>query len=478
MEHYDGRPHRVASTAFRVAVIAQFDKNIVLTMEVPVTQTVYQLEYLQQVIEAEGESGAQLWLDFFKAGLDQSRFDDCERLLATAKRSSIFSTSESMRTTVIHNEGLLRLFQGRLDEAEQCFQKALALDRRLRDRYNEAQSLTNLGEVERLRNQWQAALEYYKASAQIHQVHPHHPLGLAQVLNNMGLALMSLGSWMEAEQAFERALSIFRQLNEQVEIARALNNLGRLYRERGESEKALNQLQEALERFRKLGDEYGQASVLNTLGALNRQRGEWEDARQCYEASLQLCWKVSDHVGIAHALNNMGELHRTVGNFDEALKFYQEGLQMAQTLSEQPIVATIMSNMGLVAAGQTRWADAVNMYQQSLKLKIELGDIEGQAITLNNLGVAYEHLEQSHHAMEAYQQAARFFQRVGNRPLAAATLINLSQPPVGQALSRDERQRLLEEALTLLAGTKAQEYERVARQLLVELHANTKDNDD
>jgi tetratricopeptide (TPR) repeat protein len=94
---------------------------------------------------------------------------------------------------------------------------------------------------------------------------------------------MSLGHWAEADRAFERALSLFQQINDQVETARALNNLSRLYRERGEGQKALQYLQAALTEFQRLGDEYSQASVLNNLGALHCWR-QW-----CLAAERMKC---------------------------------------------------------------------------------------------------------------------------------------------------------------------------------------------
>jgi hypothetical protein len=83
-----------------------------------IPQTHYQREYLQHILETGNASGVQTWLAFFKASLDQSRFNDCEQLLAVAKRTPLFHASEAQWVTVIHNEGLLRLFPGRLDKAK------------------------------------------------------------------------------------------------------------------------------------------------------------------------------------------------------------------------------------------------------------------------------------------------------------------------------------------------------------------------
>lgn len=257
------------------------------TREEVVEKTAYRLEYLHQILESS-DTGIQVWLDHFNDALSTSRFADCEQMLLVARRSQRFGFSQAARSVVIHNEGLLRLFQGRLEEAEQRFTEALTRYRQAEDHHNEAQILTNLGEVQRLRNQWPAAIQFYRASEQIHLEKLDNPRGLAQVKNNLGLALMSLGHWLEAEQAFEQALSAFRKLDDRVEIARSLNNLGRLCREQGKLEHALRYFQEALNRCRNLNDEYGQVSVLNNLGALHRQRSQWAQAKSCYQSALNL----------------------------------------------------------------------------------------------------------------------------------------------------------------------------------------------
>ena len=105
-------------------------------------QADYQIEYLHQIIESDEDAGVQIWLQLFKSALDQSRFHECEQMLLVARRSPSFSSSPVLRSVILHNEGLLRLFQDRLDEAEGRFQKALASYRRVGDRFNEAQCLT------------------------------------------------------------------------------------------------------------------------------------------------------------------------------------------------------------------------------------------------------------------------------------------------------------------------------------------------
>ncbi len=433
----------------------------------------YQLEYLHQVL-ASSDRGIQVWLDHFDDALNSSRFDDCEQMLLVARRSYRFSSSPVTRSVVIHNKGLLRLFQGYLEEAEQHFIEALTQYREAGDYHNEAQILTNLGEVHRLRNQWQAAIQFYKASEQIHLEKLDNPRGLAQVKNNLGLALMSLGHWLEAEQVFEQALTLFRKLDDKVEIVRSLNNLGRLCREQGKLERALEYFQEALNRCRNLNDEYSQVSVLNNLGALYRRQNQWAQSKKCYQSALELAWKTGDHASVAHIFNNLGELERLAGHFDAALEFYERSLEMGRALDDQSIVAVTMGNIGLVAAGKSQWTDAIEWYQQSLRRRRILEDREGQAVTLNNLGVAQEHIGFLAEALSSYKTAVALFKEVGNNIDAAAVLINMSQPPIGQEIPLAERQAYLEEALMLLDETEAEERKTLAARLLADLNLEQK----
>lgn len=172
---------------------------------------------------------------------------------------------------------------------------------------------------------------------------------------------------------------------------------------------------------------------------------------------------------MAHTLNNLGELERLAGHFDEALEFYERSLEMGRALNDQSIVAVTMGNIGLVAAGKGQWTEAIEWYQQSLRRRSILEDREGLAVTLNNLGVAREHLGLLAAALSSYKTAVTLFEEVGNSIDAAAALINMSQPPVGQELSVTERGVYLEEALTLLDGTEAEERKTLATQLLAGL---------
>jgi len=183
----------------------------------------YELEYVRQALEAHVQAGLQVWLDRFVFALDRSWFSLCEQLLIEARRSKAFIDSEQGAAIVAHNEGLLRVRQGRLDEAEVRYQRALSLYQELNDRYNVAQILNNLGELHRLRDHYDEAIRYYTTGQRVHE-ELGNSKGLAQVHNNLGLAYQSKGDWANAEKCFERAFSLFTQSGNGVETARALNN--------------------------------------------------------------------------------------------------------------------------------------------------------------------------------------------------------------------------------------------------------------
>ena len=169
--------------------------------------------------EAFGRLG--LAYDLMQRGDPSSARAGYERAIA------LFRETHNARYEIIAMMGLSRCQGGLGDLAGQrtTLLQVVARARALRDPYQEAHALNNLGGSEYLFGDPAVALEHYRQSARLFERNVD-PLGMVTPIANQGMALADLGRLDEAKQVLRRALSICRVNGFASEAAAVLEQLG------------------------------------------------------------------------------------------------------------------------------------------------------------------------------------------------------------------------------------------------------------
>lgn len=146
---------------------------------------------------------------------------------------------------------------------------------------------------------------------------------------DLAIAYRQAGNLIEAEELFDEALRIHRQVGNLAGEANALNNVGILYRMQGRYAASEVAFAKAIEIFRQIGTRRGEADCMRQKAVLHRQRraqGDIELARSLLEGSLAIFRACGDRVGEGKTLNELGILYRETGRIDEARRFFQEAI--------------------------------------------------------------------------------------------------------------------------------------------------------
>jgi len=146
---------------------------------------------------------------------------------------------------------------------------------------------------------------------------------------DLAIAYRQAGNFIEAEELFDDALRIHRQVGSLPGEANVLNNVGILYRMEGRYVASEVAHAEAIEIYRQIGNRRGEADCMRQKAMLHRQRraeGDIELARNLLEGSLAIFRACGDRVGEGKTLNELGILCRETGSIDEARRFLQEAI--------------------------------------------------------------------------------------------------------------------------------------------------------
>ncbi|KAN0068322.1 HET domain containing protein [Elaphomyces granulatus] len=284
----------------------------------------------------------------------------------------------------LHMLGVLYRNQGKLDEAEKMYQRALQGKEKV------------LG--------------------------PDHTSTLSTV-NSLGLLYANQGKLDEAEKMYQRALQGKEKARgpDHTSTLTTVNNLGLLYANQGKLDEAEKMYQRALQGTEKvLGPDH--TSTLNTVGNLGNlyaDQGKLDEAEKMYHRALEGTEKVlgPDHTSTLNTVGNLGNLYAGQGKLDEAEKMYQRALQGKEKALGPDHTSTLntVNNLGLLYADQGKLDEAEKMYQRALQGKEKaLGTWSGKyrpaLNTIRNLGdlfAAQGHLDE---AKEMYSRARIGFQ--------------------------------------------------------------------
>ncbi|MEW5789623.1 MAG: tetratricopeptide repeat protein [Pseudomonadota bacterium] len=262
---------------------------------------------------------------------------------------------------------------GRLDEAEAVYQKALMGEP------NNPEALHGLGV---LMIQWgqpdQAVPLLNKALAS----RPDYPLALS----HLGCAYQALGQNDQALAAYQQAVVADPAFVE------GWNNLAIALAGNGRLSEAEEKLRHAI----RLWPEY--AKAWDNLGVLLQQQGRLSEALQAYEHSIKLDGGNPESVeNFRNALMLAGDAENFVARFEGELK--QAVASYEETLTQHPQVAEAHNNLGNALKEQHRYAEAIAHYKLATALRPDY------TAPLNNWGVALQEMEQPAEAIPYYEAA-------------------------------------------------------------------------
>ncbi|KAN0067836.1 hypothetical protein V8E54_014083 [Elaphomyces granulatus] len=300
----------------------------------------------------------------------------------------------------LHELGLLYADQGKLDEAQKMYQRAL-------------QGVQ--GKLDDAEKMYQRALQGKEKAWG-----PDHTSTLDTV-NNLGILYKRQGKLDEAEKMYQRALQGYEKAlglghTSTLDI---VNNLGTLYVGQGKLDEAEKMFQRALQGYEKVWgpDHTSTLETVNNLGVLYTDQGKLDEAEKMYQRALQGFEKAwgPDHTSTLDTVNNLGLLYADQGKLDEAEKMYQRALQGKEKALGPDHTSTLdtVNNLGLLYADQGKLDEAEKMYQRALQgYEKALGP--GHTSTLNtvyNLGRLYKSQGKLDEAKKMYQRALQGYEK-------------------------------------------------------------------
>jgi tetratricopeptide (TPR) repeat protein/transcriptional regulator with XRE-family HTH domain len=263
--------------------------------------------------------------------------------------------------------GLTDYAQGRLQQATDHLQPALALYREIGDRLGEGRALGNLGLVSWAGYRCEQAVTCHRQALAIFD-DLGDKLRQAQTLSNLGLALSRQRRYPEALDHHGRALALSRELGDRNREGIALANLGHVLMHQGRLSQAGSHLERALAINREIGDRLHESRTLHDLGQVLQRQGEQRRALDHHQRALEVYRELGSLPDEARALNDLGEILRAGGHSPPAADHHAQALAVASQIGDKYEQARAHVGLGHASCaddpGRSRreWERALALY--------------------------------------------------------------------------------------------------------------------
>ncbi len=301
---------------------------------------------------------------------------------------------------------------GHWDQSTALHQTALTAARQAEDLTGEADTLVELGALQRETGDYPAAAASLAKAQALYRDIGDLP-GQANALDQLGFLHSVTGDYPAAAASHQQALGLARRAGDRLAEAAALNSLGLVQQLTGDYPAACASHQQALALFGDTGHLYGQADALNNLGVAQQLTGDHLGAAASQQQSLALFDEVGNRLGQAWALNDLGVVRQLTGDYAAAAAAHEQALELFRDLPNQLGQAEAQNNLGQLAARTADTRQARERHARALTIARGIGAPLEEARALE--GIGQSHLEDGHPNQAAghLQQALTIYQRLG-----------------------------------------------------------------
>lgn len=246
-------------------------------------------------------------------------------------RASIACGESTACTCAVHGIGATIRFTG-LGSPRALRELSDAL-RAARDAEGEPHCLFLLGLIATDRSDLEAARKAYEEALPLYR-NDDNNLGEANCTHALGDIALLRSDLDAALKAFEEALPLYRQIGDILGEANCIRSLGDIALERSDLEVARTAYEEALPLYRQIGVILGEANCIQALGNIAVERSDSDAARNAYEEALQLYRQTGQILGEANCILNLGSIALKRSDHYVARKAYEEALALFERVAD------------------------------------------------------------------------------------------------------------------------------------------------
>jgi CHAT domain-containing protein len=224
---------------------------------------------------------------------------------------------------------------------------------------------------------------------------------------------------------FERALALWRELDERREELMALQNLSHQYSQLGDLQNAWNYRNQTLQLARAIGDRYQEANSLVGIGKLYKDSGNFQKALDSYSTARQIFASASNRFGEAAATEAIGIVYLLLRDPQRAIENFTQALEAFSSFGVKRFEIKALNNLGAAHRKLKELQKALEYHNRALAIARESGEVMSEALTLGYKGDVYFTLGSPRQAFDCYEAELKACRMMGDTICVAEALRDL-----------------------------------------------------
>lgn len=230
---------------------------------------------------------------------------------------------------------------------------------------------------------------------------------------NIGGVYAENGNYQEALQYFQKALTIFLDINKKsMDVATCYNCIGASLSHIENYDLALEYLEKALEIRLSLEGDRGlnTANSYSNIGSVHSDLGHYCEAMDCYIKALNIRIGYGNETKeIADSYHNIGSLMIRHGDYAKAIEYLEKSLDINKKFlgERHPHLSYLYNNIGSIYRQIGDYDKALENYVKAKDIRVcVFGEMHSSLTnTYNNLGLIYKKHKDFNKAIEYYQKS-------------------------------------------------------------------------
>ncbi len=297
------------------------------------------------------------------------------------------------------------------------FEKAVEVFTKLNQPLQQARLLGNIGQLENIRGDVGAAINYLNEANEIYDANNFHTKNQVFILNSIGSVHLKLKDYPGAYRHIQKSLTLAKKLEDAEQITNASVVLSQYFKEIKKYDSALYYNMECRKYYESTNNLNGIDRTISMAGNIYKESGNLTASKENYRMVYENALRRKNALLILNAIRALAEIAFLEQDFNQVLSWYEESLNFKesefQLASLVPLVITTAKAHMQLAANSSSNPDSARGKAYEIAVKL-IDDVMAKASnnslmlytdlnkTLSEIHEAYGNYEAAYTSYKAY----------------------------------------------------------------------------
>ena len=292
-----------------------------------------------------------------------------------------------------------------LDKSEEFLKKAIALDN------NFAEAHAALGYKKNLMGEYEEAEEEFEKALAISK-NNNNQESLSHIYIHLGIYYRGQKRFEKAINFFQNGLKLQKLLHNEYNQANLLHNMSSCYALVGNNEKRLNLLNQSQEIYDKLEETIYLGNSYGEMGNVYKSIGDNENAIEHYEKAKRIFISEKMNFNYSQALILQADIYIDLKKYNEAKNNLQQAEIIATDFDNPQMNGRIYLAFGAMYAEQDMIEESLESYEEALDIFMDINEVLRSTEIHTLMGLLYLENKQLKKAEKSYKRANKLIKRI------------------------------------------------------------------